>query len=478
MNAILTVSSIIFPLITFPYVSRVLGAAQYGRINFATSVISYFQMIAELGIPTYGIRSCAKVRNDKDKLSKTVQEILFINTITMVISYLLFLTALISVYKFRVNNDLLLVTSIGIFFNTIGMDWFYQSLEQYAYITIRSIAFKFISIVAMFIFVHRPSDYLIYAAITVFANVGSNLFNFFHAKNYLNICRYKNYNIRKHLKPIFVFFTMSVAANIYVSLNTIVLGFIASNADVGYYNAALRIRVILIGVVNSLATVLLPRASQYISQKNYTLFYQLSRKATNSILVIATPLWIYFSLYAKESIVFLSGNEYISSVKPMIIIMPTVLICGLSNLLAMQVLIPLGKEKFMLLFQVFAAISCVILDMIIIKTYKTNGAAFTTMFSELVVLLGQMIFLYFNKIHVFNKENLVKIAFAILVSSGASLLVKVLHMHVFITLVFSSVIFFGIYVIILLLLKDQVTIEIVNTCLNILHLRRGKNNDQ
>ena len=199
MNAILTMSQFIFPLITFPYVSRILLAEGTGKVSFATSIISYFAMFAQLGIPTYGIRACAQVRNDKKKLSKTAQEIFIINIIMSILAYIVFFIALCNVPRLKDEKTLLIIVSATIFFNAIGMEWLYKALEQYTYITIRSVIFKFIALIAMFLLIHQQSDYIIYGAISIFASSASNIFNFFNVHKYISLRPVGEYNFKQHL---------------------------------------------------------------------------------------------------------------------------------------------------------------------------------------------------------------------------------------------------------------------------------------
>ena len=206
MNSILTMSQFIFPLITFPYVSRILLPAGTGKVSFATSIVSYFTLFAQLGIPTYGIRACAKVRDDREELSKMVQELLIINLVMSALSYAVYFAAIYYVPRFRQDKELFLIIGLTIFFNAIGMEWLYKALEQYTYITVRSIIFKFIAIVAMFLMVHEQSDYVIYGGISILASSASNIFNFFHIHRYINIKPVGHYNFKKHLKAIVVFF--------------------------------------------------------------------------------------------------------------------------------------------------------------------------------------------------------------------------------------------------------------------------------
>ena len=145
MNVILTVSSFIFPLITFPYVSRILLPEGTGKVSFAASVVNYFLLLAQLGIPTYGIRACAKVRDNKEALNKTAQEIFVISIIMCIVSYVLFFIAVFSVPRLWQEKELMLVTSATILFTTIGVEWFFKAIELYSYITWRSITFKCIA---------------------------------------------------------------------------------------------------------------------------------------------------------------------------------------------------------------------------------------------------------------------------------------------------------------------------------------------
>src|SRR5699024_467638 len=130
MNAMLTISQVIFPMITFPYYSRVLGAEGTGSIGFALAVVSYFTMIASLGVPTYGIRACAKVRDNKEKLSQTVQELLIINGITTAVMYVVYFLALAMIPRFSQEKEILMIVSIAIVLNTMGISWLYSALEQ------------------------------------------------------------------------------------------------------------------------------------------------------------------------------------------------------------------------------------------------------------------------------------------------------------------------------------------------------------
>jgi len=329
MNAILTMSNFIFPLITFPYVSRILLPVGTGKVSFATSLISYFSMFAQLGIPTYGVRACAKVRDDREQLTRTAHELLMINLIMCIISYVALAIALITVPRLREERTLYVIVSFTIILTSIGMEWLYKALEQYTYITVRSVIFKFIALIAMFLLIHQESDYVIYGGISIFAASASNIFNFINAHRYIDMKPVGHYNLRQHLKPVLVFFGMSAATTIYTHMDTVMLGFMKTDEDVGYYNAAVRIKSILVSIVTSLGTVLLPRASYYVEHELMDEFKRITKKALDFVFLLALPLMLYFMLYAEQGIYLLSGPAYTGSILPMQIIMPTLLFIGI-----------------------------------------------------------------------------------------------------------------------------------------------------
>lgn len=177
MNAILTMSSIIFPLITFRYVSNILLPDGTGKVSFAISLITYFNMFAQLGIPIYGIRICAMVRDDREQLTRTAHELLAINLVVGALSYVALALAIIFVPRLREDRALYIVVSSMILLSAIGMEWLYKALEQYTYIAVRSIVFKIIAMVGMFLLIHQKSDYVVYGGITVFASSAANIIN-------------------------------------------------------------------------------------------------------------------------------------------------------------------------------------------------------------------------------------------------------------------------------------------------------------
>lgn len=460
MNILLTMSNFIFPLITFPYVSRVLGPTGTGKVTFANSVISYFTMFANLGIPTYGIRACAKVRDNKEELSRVAHELLMINAVTMIVSYVALFISIQVIPQFQNRRTLLVLISSTIFLTAIGMEWLYKGLEQYTYITVRSVIFKFVALIAMFALIHTADDYVWYGLTTILASSASNIFNFFHAHKYISMHPVGNYHPTRHLKAVIVFFAMSVATTVYTNLDAVMLGFMKTDADVGYYNAAVKIKRIVVSIVTSLGTVLLPRASYYVEHGEIESFKRITAKAINFVFLVATPMMLYFIFFAKEGIYFLSGDQYEGSILPMMWIMPTVLFIGLSNILGIQILVPLGKERIVLYSEIAGAIVDFAINMMLIPKYASTGAAIGTTVAEFVVLMWQYVYLKDEVKETFKSVHYGCLIFALALSSLGSLWTKILGFGNFSTLLISVILFFGIYGVIMLLFKEPLVMEL------------------
>ena len=461
MNAILTMSSFVFPLISFPYVSRVLLPVGTGKVAFATSLISYFLMFAQLGIPTYGVRACAKVRDDRAALSKTAHELLIINLVMTAVSYAALFGAIFLIPQLREEKLLYIVVSLTIVCTTIGMEWLYKALEQYTYITVRSIIFKLVALVAMFALVRAEKDYVIYGGITILASSASYIFNFIHVRKYISLRPMRGYTFKPHLKAVAIFFAMACATTIYTNMDVVMLGFMKDDATVGYYNAAVRIKTIMVSIVTSLGTVLLPRASYYVQQGKMEEFRQITRKALNFVLVAATPIMLYFILFAKQGIFLLSGDAYAGAIVPMQLIMPTLLFIGLSNILGIQILVPTGREKTVLLSVIAGAVTDVVCNALLIPKMGAAGSAISNSVAELVVLGVQIVALRKEVLSAFASVGYWKLLLALGGGVLASFWVMGLNLGSFLALCLSAVLFFGAYGVVLLVTKERLVGEVL-----------------
>lgn len=465
LNFVKTFMSIIFPLITFPYASRILGPAGVGKVNFATSIVSYFSMIATLGISGYGIREAAKRRDDKESLSQFSQEILAINTISTIVAYILLIAVTAFVPKLQSYKILIYICGISVAFTTLGMDWLYTATENFLYITVRACAFQTISLILLFLLVRNSEAYYFYAAITVFASVGSNICNFIHSKKIISLKPKHKLDLKKHLSPILVLFALSVTSSIYNMLDTTMLGFLASDQDVGIYTAATKVNRLTVSLVTSVGTVLLPRLA-YAYERKHDEFQNLIQKSIDLILLMAAPACIGLFILAEPTILVLSGENYAGAVPVMQIMNPIIIALGISNFTGVQLFLTLRKEKWTLYSDIWGAAVNFVLNYILIKKYGALGAAIASVCAESVVTIVQ---LYLAQNYVDIIKILKSLARYVALSLIMALLVVLAIGRVYnpILKLLIGVLVGGItYFVLLVICKDRLVLEVLKNLKN------------
>lgn len=384
-NVLRTIFSIIFPLITFPYVTRTLGVAAIGSYNYSLSIISYFVLIAGLGIAAYGIREGARIHNDTIKFEKFCSQIFTINLISTIVAYiaLFFLIGFIpSFFKYR---NTLLILSLEVLFTTLGMNWLYSVFEKFKLMTIISIATQGIAVILMFLFVKSPNDYYRYIWISAFISIMPNFVYFLFSRKLCRIKITKDIQWRKHFKPILFLFSMTIATTVYVSLDTTMLGMMTNDYYVGYYSVSVKIYTIMKQLLNSVIWVVIPRAAMTVVNKKE--FNILVKKISDFVMILVIPIVIGIFFMSKEIICLISGEEYLLASASLKILSLSIFFAVLGNLYANCVLVPLKKEKYVLKITVISAIVNFILNLILIKYFQENAAAFTTLVSEIIVFV-------------------------------------------------------------------------------------------
>lgn len=471
MSVINTSASFIFPLITYSYVARILHTVGTGKVAFVQSVLTYFSYIASLGISGYGMRECAKVRDDREKLSKLTEELLIVNLISTLISYFLLIIVIFLSSKLRGYGSLFLVMSCSILLQTLGMEWLYNALEEYTYITIRSLLFKTISVLLIFLLVKNEEDYVIYGALTIFTTSASNILNFINARKYVSFRKFENYDLLKHLKPIFTFFMSSIILTVYSQFDTVMLGFISGDSEVGVYNAALKIKTVVISISSGLTAVLIPRMTVYY-QSDYKKFVELLSKSFKVSLTVLLPLTAFIYINAEDVLLFLCGEEYLSAVATLRVFMGCVLSLMMTNLFGNQILIPKGDEK-RYTASVFVGLWInLILNSLLIPRMGTFGAAVATLVTEFsnMVWMGTGCLDEINKV----KENITfrNYIWPLFIASMLDLVCFsfVGQFSLLGKLIIKTVVLFGLYYSILLHEKEEIIILGVKWIVGIIDL--------
>ena len=286
----------------------------------------------------------------------------------------------VTVEKIQTDVPLFLLLSASLFFNAIGVSWFYTAVEDFKYITVRSLLVRVCSVIALFIFVKTREDLLYYAAIQVMATVGNNVFNFIRLRKYIcwDMSCLSGLQFKKHLQVSLRLFVLNLIVSLYVILDSVMLGFLKDDAAVGYYAGAMRMTKIVLGIVTSLGVVLLPRFSNLLSTGKRGEFINLGNKAISFTLAMVLPMTVGLILLAQPIILLFCGESYEPSILTLQILAPIIIFIGFSGLLGMQVLYPLGYEKLVIRATLLGAILNITLNLLLIPRYSQYGAAVAT----------------------------------------------------------------------------------------------------
>ena len=463
LNGIRKGLDLLFPLITFPYVSRVLRVERLGEYNFANSVIGYFVLLAGLGISSYAIREGTKLRGNKDEFDFFASSVFTINVVSTVISYICLFICLWFSNGLHKYSILIIVFSIQIVFITIGVEWVYSIYEEYLYITLRGIVFKILSIIFLFIFVKTEEDVIAYAGITVFASVGSNLLNFINFKKY---CKLSLVDIKQcyvHLKPILTLFASSVAVMIYVYSDTTMLGLMKGDYEVGIYSVSTKVYTIVKSMLSSVIIVSIPRVSLYYGTNQTEKFNDTVQKIYDTLMVLVIPIVLGIFILSERIVVFISGKEYLRSISSLRILSIALIFCISGWIFNQCILLPSGKEKIILKATAYSAGLNIGLNFILIPYMSENATAFTTVVSEAVMMI---VCVYYGRkvseVRLLNRNILTSVFSCIGMTSVCIILNKffggIFNIQVIFFIVLVSAI---VYSVLLLLMRNEVLWNIV-----------------
>ncbi len=392
LNFVRSIMSLIFPLISFPYASKILHPEGIGKVNFANQTVSLFSVIAGLGIYTYAMREASKIRENKEKLSQFCSEVFTLNLLSTLFAYFIFFSVIFTVPKYSAYIPLLLISSITMIFSVLGLEWFYSAQEDFLYITIRSILFQIIGLILLFVLVRDENDFLQYCFITVITYVGSNFLNFIHSRKFIKIRIVNPKKILKHFKPVFIFFGIVVASSIYNVLDTNMLGLFSNDTQVGFYTAGTKVIRIAISALASVSVVIVPRLSYMSENSSKSEFGEMFKKSINVIEFLCIPATFGIFILSEPIIYILCGIEFFDSINVSRIISPILFFILTGGAIGDQIFIPLRKDKLNLYPVIAGAFINIILNFILIPKFGAVGAAIGTVFAESTVNIIKLIF--------------------------------------------------------------------------------------
>lgn len=386
-NTIYTVLNILFPLITSAYVARVILTEGVGKVAYAQSIVSYFILAAFLGIPSYGLREIARIKDDKERKSKLFSELVSLNFLSTTLAIILYILTITLVPSFHDEVSLYIACGSLIVLNYFNIDWLYQGEEEYVYIVCRSLLIKAISIICLFLFVKKQEDYILYAWILTCATGGNYIFNAIHSRKYVRIC-FTNLNLQQHVKPVMIFAGGVVLSNLYSNIDTIMLGIMMSDHSIGVYTYANKIIQLSISICISVTAAFSPRLS-YFYANNKEQFNKLISKGIELLTFITIPMTTGIFMVAPDIVEFLYGSAFMASAKTVRVFCVLIIIKSFGDLLCYQLIACTGNEVQRIPAVMIANITNIFLNVLLIPLLEENGAAVASVVSEFIVNLYQ-----------------------------------------------------------------------------------------
>lgn len=390
-SSLLTLAGYIFPIITFPYVTRVLGVEGIGNYQYADSVIQYFCIFALLGINTVGIREIAKVKECRSEMTSVFSSLLFLCLITTLIS-IIALVVLISIIPSFIAHDRMLYIGIArILSGSLLIEWFFKGIEDFRFITVRAIIVRLIYVICVFIFVREADDYVVYFLLTTLVTVVNAVINLAYSRRYVSFS-VRSIRICNYLKPFFVLGLYQILTAMYLSFNVMYLGAKCGDIEVGFYSASTKLYVIIMSFFTAFTSVMLPRMSSLIAEGKSNEFRDMTTKSIDFLLLFCIPIIVISEVYAPQIIRIIAGEGFEGAIIPMRIIIPLLFVIGYEQIIVIQMLSPLQKDNAILINSCIGAGVALLLNILLVPHYGSIGSALVWFSSELTVLVSAQFF--------------------------------------------------------------------------------------
>lgn len=387
-----TAAQMLFPLLTFPYACRIVGADGIGLVSWFDSIASYIILFVNLGIPIYAIREIARVRFDAEALNRTSAEIFALHTLLSLLGLVAVVVVLMAVGEVRAHAPIFLIVCSSMIFNVIGCEWFFLGTEDFKYITIRGLAVKVIAVALLFLLVRTSDDLVYYAIYTVVGAVGGNVFNFFRIRRKAPQVgtRWRRLDLRRHLAPTFEAFSFTLVISIYLRLNVILLGFMQSAAAVGLYAAATKLLTVFKMLPKVLGDVMMPRMSSLVAAGHADEVRSLLQKSYDFTLLTVFPLVIFLVAVAPNAIALLCGHEFLPATTAARIVALVMFFSAITNVIGMQTLYPKGLFRIVVWSCAVGAVGDLIACLVLVPRFSYNGAAVAFLIAEILVAIAQV----------------------------------------------------------------------------------------
>lgn len=471
-NMFFEILKIIVPLITTPYLSRVLGAEKIGIYSYTLSITTYFILFGSLGVAMYGQREIAYLQEKKYERTKTFFEIFIMRFITLGISLFIFYFVFALHGAYSMYYKILILEIVA---NAIDISWFFQGLEEFKKTVIRNSLVKIISVICIFIFVKSQNDLTKYFFIYVLSTLLGNISLWMYLPKYIVKIKFNELRIFRHFKPTIGLFIPQIAIQVYTVLDKTMIGaIIEDKSEVGYYEQAQKIVKLLLTIATSLGTVMVPRMANTFAKGDHKKLKEYMKKSFQFVLVLAFPLMFVVISAANKFVPIFYGSGYEKVVYLIITISPILVAIGLSNVVGTQYLLPTKKQKEFTISVTLGAITNVVLNAILINIWKSIGASIATVIAEFTVT-GIQFYLARKEISIIEVLKIAKNYFlASIIMYCISIILGKFISNNMLSIILQASCGGIVYLIVLIILKDKIIDEAVNLLKNKLRSKINK----
>ena len=385
-SGFLTTSLYIFQFITYPYVARVLGVTNIGICNYVQSIVQYFCLFSMLGITTLGVREIAKCNGDKLKLNQTFSQLFTLNAVFTAIVLAIYFLLVETIPNFIQYRKLLYIGATQIFFGTFAVEWLFRGLEEFKYITVRTLFVRLSYVISIFVFVRNSDDYTIYFWIYSAMIIANGIINWNYGKRFVQFSIQPLSLVQTYVKPLCFLGSQLILTSLYTTFNTVYLGLTCGDTQVGYYTTATKIENIILALYSSFTLVMMPRISSLMQSEQQEDVKRLLQSSFNLLFAFVFPCFFFSEFYANELVYLVAGDGYEGAVLPMRIVMPLMLIIGLEQIFIVQILMPSRSDRQVFVNSIIGAICSILLNVLIVSKFESTGSSIVWFVSELAVM--------------------------------------------------------------------------------------------
>ena len=406
-KSVLTLSTYLINFITFPYVARVLGVERIGLVNFVDNTVNYFLLFATMGVGLLGVREIAAVKEDKKRRDQVYSSVLALNLLFTLVSLGIYLLCVVTIPKLCQYDELFYIGTAKILFTVFLVEWFFTGVGNFRCVTLISILIKVLYIISVFLFVRDTSDYRLYFILTVGVVVLNALINQLYIREFVRV-RWNNIQLFKYLKQNVTLGIYTLMTSMYLTFNVMYLGLVSNNTEVGYYTTAFKLYSVVLGFFTAFTNVMLPRMSSLLANGEKDRFQELVNRSFSVMSTCCIPLILCSMIMAPQIVYILSGPGYEGAILPMRIIMPAAFAVGVAQVLAIQVLMPMKKDKVLLVASIIGAVVSLLINLLVVPYIESVGSAVVLLCSEAVVTGAYLWYVLSHKLTLISVKTIGK----------------------------------------------------------------------